>query len=158
MKIPAYALGRRALLTTVGLWGCMLAPIRGGAASQQVVSTEPARSAIVTTITSEITLDGVLDEPAWKSATKIGDLIQREPRNGQSPSEKTEVTLLHDANNLYIGVICYDSEPKRVIGTQMARDAVLNSDDRISIVLDTYRDKRNAFYFSKRVSDLIELC
>ena len=30
----------------------------------------------------------------------------------------------------------------------MARDANLNSDDRISIVLDTYRDRRNAFYFS----------
>lgn len=126
----------------------MLAPILCSAASQQIISTGPARSAIVMAITSEIALDGWLDEPAWNTAPKIGDLIQREPRTGENPSEKTDVTLLYDANNLYIGVMCYDSEPQRVIGTQMARDANLNSDDRISIVLDTYRDQRNAFYFS----------
>jgi hypothetical protein len=122
-----------------GLWG---------AAPQQNAVNEAARSAIVTPITSEIRVDGVLDEPVWQTAPKIGDLIQREPREGERPSERTDVTLLHDANNLYIGVICYDSEPKRVIGTQMARDAMLTSDDRISIVLDTYRDQRNAFFFA----------
>ena len=30
----------------------------------------------------------------------------------------------------------------------MARDANLASDDRIEILLDTYRDQRNAFYFA----------
>src|SRR5262249_34633277 len=95
-----------------------------------------------------ITIDGALDEPAWKLAPKIGDLTQRQPHPGAAPTERTEVTLLHDANNLYIGVTCYDSEPAKVIGTQMARDATLTSDDRIEIVLDTYRDQRNAFYFS----------
>ena len=51
-------------------------------------------------------------------------------------------------NNLYIGVMCYDSEPDRIIGTDMARDANLRFDDRISIVLDTHRDQRNAFFFA----------
>jgi hypothetical protein len=132
----------------VALWGCLLAPLRSNGAPQEIVSHESSRSAIVTAITSEIVVDGVLEEPDWHTAPKIGDLIQREPRNGESPSERTEVTLLHDRNNLYIGVMCYDSEPEKVIGTQMARDASLGSDDRISIVLDTYRDQRNAFFFA----------
>jgi hypothetical protein len=102
----------------------------------------------VGTITSEITIDGVLEEAAWTATPKIGDLIQREPRTGESPSERTDVTLLHDANNLYIGVMCYDSQPDKIIGTQMERDAESRSDDRITIVLDTFRDQRNAFYFS----------
>ena len=127
----------RALVTIAALCGHAIA-----------APPQSARSAIVTRITSAIAVDGALAEPEWQTAPKIGDLIQREPDNGNPPSEKTEVTLLHDANNLYIGVMCYDSEPKRVIGTQMARDANLTSDDRISIVLDTYRDQRNAFYFS----------
>jgi uncharacterized protein DUF5916 len=93
-------------------------------------------------------IDGVLDEQPWQTAPKIGGLIQREPRNAEQPTEPTEVTLLHDQNSLYIGVMCFDSEPDRVIGTLMARDSVLTSDDRISIVLDTYRDQRNAFFFS----------
>ena len=103
---------------------------------------------MVTAITSEVIVDGSLNESVWSSAPKIGDLIQRQPQTGQPPTERTEVTLLHDANYLYIGVICYDSDPQRVIGTQMARDGNLGSDDRIEIVLDTFRDQRNAFYFA----------
>ena len=138
----------RVLPTTIGVWGCMLAPVLGGAASQQSNAVELARSAIVTAITTEIVVDGLLDEAVWKTAPKIGDLIQREPRTGESPSERTEVTLLQDGNNLYIGVMCYDSEPDRIIGTDMARDANLRFDDRIAIVLDTHRDQRNAFFFA----------
>jgi hypothetical protein len=108
----------------------------------------PIRNAAVTRITSQITIDGLLNEPAWSTAPQIGDLIQREPSPGTAPSEKTEVTLLYDANALYIGVVCYDSQPEDVIGTQMARDADLGDDDRIEILLDTYRDRRNAFYFA----------
>jgi hypothetical protein len=110
------------------------------------------RSAIVTATGEPITVDGALDEPAWHSSPDIGDLIQREPRTGAAPSERTEVTLLHDQNYLYVGVVAYDSEPHRVIGTQMMRDASLNSDDRIEILLDTFRDRRNAFYFATNPS------
>jgi hypothetical protein len=96
-------------------------------------------------------LDGVLDEAGW-AAPDIGDLIQRIPHTGAAPSQRTEVTLLRDADYLYIGVVCHDSEPKRIAATQMARDAVLTSDDRITIVLDTFRDQNNAFYFSTNPS------
>ena len=95
-----------------------------------------------------ITIDGVLDESIWKNTPNIGDLIQREPRPGQPPTERTDVRLLRDSDFLYIGITAYDSEPDKVIGTQMARDGSLSSDDRISILLDTFRDQRNAFYFS----------
>jgi hypothetical protein len=44
--------------------------------------------------------------------------------------------------------MCYDSEPARIIGTEMQRDANLADDDRITIVLDTFRDQRSAFYFA----------
>lgn len=119
--------------------------ISADAGAQQ---TRDRRSAAVTTITSRIVLDGVLDEPAWGSAPKLGDLVQRQPRNGEPPSERTEVTVLADKDYLYIGVMCFDSEPHRIVGTQMARDASLNSDDRVEIVLDTFRDQSNAFYFA----------
>jgi hypothetical protein len=107
---------------------------------------------VVTATTETITLDGVLDEPIWSSAPKIGDLIQRQPVPGENPTEETEVTLLYDEDNLYIGVVAYDSEPQRVIGTQMARDGSLGSDDRIELLLDTFRDQRNAFYFATNPS------
>jgi hypothetical protein len=120
----------------------------GAAAPQDNGSAAVARPAVVTVISSEIAIDGVLEEPEWQTAPKIGPLTQREPAPGERPTEETEVTLLRDADYLYIGVVCYDSEPDKIIGTQRARDANLSNDDRLQIVLDTYRDQRNAFYFA----------
>jgi hypothetical protein len=119
-------------------------------------ATPPAesapRSTPVTAVTTPLVIDGALDEPIWSTAPKIGNLIQRQPLQGQPPTERTDVTLLYDANFLYVGVMAYDSEPNRVIGTQMARDAALGSDDRIEILLDTFGDQRNAFYFATNPS------
>lgn len=134
-------------VATVCAWGSAAAPVCA-AASQQAPPETTLKSAAVTAITTEITIDGALDETAWRAAPKIGDLTQRQPEPGQPPTERTEVALLHDGNYLYIGITCYDSEPQKIIGTQMARDANLNSDDRLEIVLDTFRDQRNAFFFS----------
>ena len=139
--------------TAALLWGCLVAPGTHAATPQETASIETeTRSAAVTATTEVITIDGVLDEPIWSLAPKIGNLIQRQPVPGETPTEATEVTLLYDQDNLYIGVVAYDSEPQRVIGTLMARDANLRSDDRIEILLDTFRDQRNAFYFATNPS------
>jgi Domain of unknown function (DUF5916)/Carbohydrate family 9 binding domain-like len=115
---------------------------------QEVSQATGPRTAVVTATTEPITIDGLLDEPIWSVAPKIGELVQRQPAEGRVPSERTEITLLSDADRLYVGVVSYDSEPRRVIGTQMARDASLASDDRVEILLDTFRDQRSAFYFA----------
>ena len=127
---------------------CIVASAPYAAASQQTSPTDPVRSAVVTAITSEIVIDGSLDEAAWRQAPTIGDLVQRIPVAGGAPTERTEVRLLYDEDNLYIGVLCHDTEPDRVLASQMARDASLNADDRLAIVLDTFRDQSNAFHFA----------
>ncbi len=113
-----------------------------------IFAQSETRTVVVTQVADRIAVDGVLDEPIWKEAPKIGELVQRQPDTGQAPTERTEATLLYDANNLYIGVVAYDSEPDKVIGTVMERDGSLNSDDTLEIILDTFRDQRNAFYFA----------
>jgi hypothetical protein len=110
------------------------------ASTQRTIEVARAQAAIA--------IDGALDEAAWQAVPLIGALVQREPTPGVRPTEDTQVRLLYDDDYLYIGVICYDSESAAVIGTQMARDASLGDDDRIEIVLDTFRDRRNAFYFA----------
>jgi Domain of unknown function (DUF5916)/Carbohydrate family 9 binding domain-like len=140
--LPLYVCA--ALVAWIGSSGT----VRAQEESAPLVRPAGSNSVDVARVTSAITLDGVLDEPAWQNAATIGDLVQHEPHAGQPPSEKTEVRLLHDGDYLYVGVICHDSEPAGIIGTQMARDAPLGDDDRIEIVLDTFRDRRNAFYFA----------
>ncbi len=99
-------------------------------------------------LSGKFTLDGVLDEAAWMQAPTLGEIQQREPKPESTASERTEVRLLKDQDNLYVGVICYDAEPDKVVATQMARDADLEIDDNVAILLDTFHDRRNAFYFA----------
>ncbi|MFN0122080.1 MAG: carbohydrate binding family 9 domain-containing protein, partial [Blastocatellia bacterium] len=102
----------------------------------------------VAPLNDKLTLDGLLTEPVWAQAALLGEIQQREPKPESVASERTEVRLLKDKDTLYIGVLCYDSEPAKVVGTQMARDADLEIDDSVAILLDTFHDRRNAFYFA----------
>lgn len=92
-------------------------------------------------------IDGRLDDVAWSTAALLGELRQVEPVEGAPATERTEVRLLYDEEHLYIGVRCFDSQPEGIIATQSSRDAKLDYDDRIEIILDTYLDRRNAYFF-----------
>ena len=94
-----------------------------------------------------IAVDGKIDEPAWKKAEVIDNLIQREPQEGEPITEPTEIRILYDDEYLYIGVICTDSHPDRIVASEMRRDAPLEDNDYFEIYLDTYHDHRNATYF-----------
>src|SRR5262245_9717903 len=90
-----------------------------------------------------ITLDGRLDEADWQAASPIGPLMQQVPREGQPASEPTEVRVLYTAAALYFGVVCHEQHRGQLIVTQLARDANLDVDDRLTIVLDPFLDHRN---------------
>jgi len=92
-------------------------------------------------------IDGRLDEGAWSLAHPIGDFVQVDPIEGGVPTERTEVRILYDETTLYVGIRCFDDDAKGIIGTQMGRDADLQADDRVEIVIDTFHDRRNAFWF-----------
>ncbi len=97
--------------------------------------------------TGPIHLDGHLDEPDWAAATPIGPLTQSEPVSGRPSSERTDVKVLFDGDALYVGVFCEEVHPGALISTQLQRDANLNVDDRLTIVLDPFFDHRNGFFF-----------
>ena len=60
-----------------------------------------------------ITLDGSFDEAVWQRAQVATDFIQIDPDNGQPATEQTEFRIAFDANAIYLGVICHDSEARR---------------------------------------------
>ena len=134
------------------VFGCLAAAEGTAAPRQQPAAPEITRSAAITLTSEPVTIDGVLDEPVWRTALTIGDLTQRQPEQGAAPTARTDVTLVYDDQYLYIGVVAHDAEPERVIGTQMARDGSLSADDRVEILLDTFRDQRSAFYFATNPS------
>ena len=76
-----------------------------------------------------VRVDGKLDDQAWQKAEMINDLVQREPQEGEPGSEATEIRILYDDEYLYIGVICSDSRPDKIVASEMRRDAPLQDND-----------------------------
>lgn len=98
-------------------------------------------------LTSAIEIDGELKEKAWKSAKRISQFIQREPHAGKAASEKTEVALLYDRDNLYFGLWCYDRQHEHLTAQKMQRDFDFDSEDNFIVIIDTYNDERNGYLF-----------
>ncbi|EKB48745.1 hypothetical protein B879_02640 [Cecembia lonarensis LW9] len=94
-----------------------------------------------------IDLDGLTKEAFWQNAAVISDFFQQEPVPGNPASERTEVRIAYDDENLYISAQFFDSEPDKIKAFQRKRDAPLDTDDRFVFILDTYNDQRSAFYF-----------
>jgi hypothetical protein len=109
---------------------------------------EGARQTVAVRTAERIRVDGVLNEKAWLEHAGVGELVQQDPQPGAAPSEPTEVRLLYNDSALFIAVRCRDSQPGQLRATQMQRDGSLLFDDHIQILLDTYHDQRNAYYFA----------
>jgi hypothetical protein len=99
-------------------------------------------------VTDALKIDGLLDESAWSLAQPATDFLQEQPHEGEPASEKTEVRVLFDDKNLYIGIHAFDSDPAQINARELVRDASFSNDDKIEILLDTYHDRRNAFRFA----------
>jgi hypothetical protein len=93
-------------------------------------------------------VDGFLNDSIWYAASHITTFTQREPNEGKTASEATDVAFAFDTHNLYIGIRCYDSKVDQLIANEMRYDVDLSENDRIEILLDTFNDGRNAFFFS----------
>jgi hypothetical protein len=95
---------------------------------------------------SSITLDGKLDEPAWAQAHSF-TLTQQAPLPGKPTPFKTEVRVLVSKDAIYFGFTCHDPNPKAIAIHTERRDGDVTGDDTVSIVLDTYGDRRTGYFF-----------
>src|SRR6185503_13548475 len=80
-------------------------------------------------------------------ATPISNFLQREPFEGQPPTERTEVRILYTKHEVYFGITCFDLEPSKVVATELRRDVSQELDDYFEIVIDSAHDRRNAYVF-----------
>ncbi len=148
---PASQLRRNWLLlvTLLATWSPLLG--QSGPPSQapqrQVRAPESFRTAQASRVDRTPRLDGTLDDPLWLQATPISNFLQREPYEGQAPTETTEVRILYDKHQVYFGVTCFDSDPKGLVATELRRDVSQELDDYFEIIIDSSHDRRNAYVF-----------
>lgn len=116
-------------------------------ASRAIAQTSAERVPRVQRTSSNIRLDGVLDEPDYALADSIWEFRQKEPVENGEPSERTVVRLLATPEGLVVAWWLYDRDPANIRRTQLRRDAELRADDYVSMVIDGLSDQRSAFYF-----------
>jgi len=93
-------------------------------------------------------VDGRLNESIWNSAVAFSGFKMVEPTPGTEPTEITEVRILYDKNDLFIGIRCYDREPRKISANTMEHDkSEERNGDQVSILLDPFQDKRSAYIF-----------
>ena len=108
-----------------------------------------ARAAIEAgALDGSIRLDGRLDEAAWRQAPVIDNLTMSEPTPGAAPTGRTTVRVLAGRKGLVVGVRCDDPDAAGIVSFTKARDASLQNEDHVKIVLDTFRDGRSGYVFA----------
>ncbi len=96
--------------------------------------------------TSSITIDGHLDEAAWKAAPHYNGFTQRFPKDGSKATLDTTFAVVYDDVAIYVGVWAADPEPEKIRRTLHRRDLDVVA-DVIAVGFDSYHDKRTAFVF-----------
>jgi hypothetical protein len=96
---------------------------------------------------AEVLIDGVMDEQVWSDAAVLEDFTQYEPADGRPAAERTVVRVWYAPDAIHFGIHAFDSQPHTIRAKRANRDNI-DGDDRVIIYLDTFLDRRRAFYFA----------
>ena len=126
---------------------CAVAAIAMTAGAQEASKVPiKAKDYRVASTTEAIKVDGVLDEPAWKSAQPMEFDAETNPGDNIVPPARTVGYMTYDQKNLYVAFQCFDPKPQEIRAHISDRDTAY-SDDFVGVVLDTFNDNRRAFEF-----------
>jgi hypothetical protein len=93
-------------------------------------------------------IDGRLDEPAWATADVASDFVQTDPAEGRPASGRTIVRVLAGSKALVIGIDCEQPAGVGIVSFSVRRDASLNSEDHVRLVLGPFLDGRSGYVFA----------
>ncbi|MEX2131860.1 MAG: DUF5916 domain-containing protein [Pseudohongiellaceae bacterium] len=81
-----------------------------------------------------------------RQMARVSDFIQREPSDGREPSQRTDVYLGYDQDNLYAVFLAFDSNPAQIRANLASRENI-GGDDSVELSIDTFNDQRTAYTF-----------
>ncbi|MBT8314954.1 MAG: carbohydrate binding family 9 domain-containing protein, partial [Maribacter sp.] len=94
----------------------------------------------------QIKADGILDETIWESAEKAHDFWQYFPSDSIQAVKQSDIKMLVDDKNLYIGITVYTAGRNYAVES-LKRDFRAGNSDNITLLFDTFNDGTNAFLF-----------
>ena len=89
-------------------------------------------------------IDGRLDDAAWREGEWAGDYTQQIPVEGGVASQKTELKVLYDDHNIYFAIRAHDDMSK-ITKYPARRDSMTG--DVVGVCFDSLYDKRAGFEF-----------
>jgi len=143
LPLPLFAQGQRADLDLPQAGN-------GSEAAEHMQSFPIARAARTS---SPITIDGNPNEAVWQTAPLIDGFIQLDPMDGAPVSQRTEVRILYDDDNLYIAAWLFDTG--EIVTRLGRRDTRWTDTDHFAVFLDTFHDHRTAYRFTVNPSGVI---
>ena len=99
---------------------------------------------ILKKIDKPINIDGIIDD-AWSKADSATNFFQLQPYVGKTPSRKSYARVLTSETALYCLIVCFDQKENIQKNTGKLDDV---GGDVVSIMLDTFGDKRTAYKFA----------
>ncbi|HVV56413.1 MAG TPA: DUF5916 domain-containing protein, partial [Mucilaginibacter sp.] len=96
---------------------------------------------------SPITIDGVMNEPAWFAADSADNFHMVLPMDTSLAKVKTVVRMTYDDQNLYILVTCYNLLPGPYMVESMKRDWAFQKNDNFIFFLDPFDSRTDGFTF-----------
>ena len=125
-----------------------IADIKLHFSAEKPVSENKADKTIFCPVTEKVpVLDGKLDDDAWKNASEISQFYNY--MNSQiKASNNTNVLMLHDSENIYLGFRCYEKDIAKLKTSEKIRDGNIFEDDCVEMFFDT----------ANSGSDFFQLC
>ncbi len=91
-------------------------------------------------------IDGRLDDQAWRTATKITDLVQQSPLDGAPATEDTDIFIAYDDDHIYFGFHVHYEDPTIMRANRVDRDLAW-ADDLMTVYFDTFMDQQQGYDF-----------
>ena len=112
-------------------------------------ATEAAAQPVVTAVrvAEPPAIDGLLADDAWRRAARLSAFVQTAPVEGAAATESTEVSIVYDGENLYVGIRARYAEPGLMRANRADRDQIAE-DDTVSLFFDPFRDRQRAYQFT----------
>ncbi|MEO8679541.1 MAG: DUF5916 domain-containing protein [Vicinamibacterales bacterium] len=100
-------------------------------------------------LSQPLQFDGRLDDRVYAEVAGTQGMQQVVPNNGAPSSEKTEIWVMYDGENIYVAARCWDSAPpEKWIANELRRDTnQMRQNDHFGVGFDTFNDRRSGFMF-----------
>ncbi len=125
-------------MKAVGLFVALIVACSAAAHAAETRTMKAAR------VETPPVIDGVLEE-VWFTSEPAQDFGQFRPTLGSTPDAPTEVYVLYDDRALYVGWVCHEPDPGRLVASATVRDMFLNNDDSIDLLLDSTNSRRDCY-------------